>query len=1280
MYNQIKPRLNSESIKFPVSDKDQTKISLPVFTGGPSEDLFDWAQAVESARTACEWSTEATFQKCKVLLRPPASLLVGKAQTWAALVDVLKSRYYPLSKFDVEYEKFTEMAQFPKEPVLEFEYRLFMTTSKLEFIDPASKPTEREQLHTFVHGLLPHLRTKVKEYAPANLTGAVIIATRIENARSTHSPSSSPTAYGSKNTHKPVTSPSPPNPSSTPSTRPSCSHCGRVGHKVDTCFQLHPEKRTVKRSANAATVTTLPIPPKRESLTLPLCLNGSQMPVRALLDSGANVSLISRKLALSQNIPILPLSSPLVINGFDSSPSSCTSGCSIILSHPQNPKLLSSTSFVVVVTDNLSSDLLLGLDFLIHEKVILNFDNLSVELFGAVIASSAQPITSVGVAGVNAVHSLDPDAALFLKSSPLPVPEISDFDLSSVPSFALPELQLLLESQRSSSACLSSVTHAIPVPEGTLPIYARPYRIPFAYLPALKELIEQLVRDGIMRPSSSPWASPGFVVPKKDGSIRPVVDYRKLNSVTVVARYPIPRMEDALLSLSGSTVFTSLDLQSGYYQIPMLEEDIPKTAVVFPFGQFEYLRMPFGLAAAPMTFQRAMNSIFASLPFVICYLDDILIHSVDAFAHQVHLTEVLLLLQKHGLKLNPQKCHFWQASIDYLGFSVSGSGVRPSRGSLDAIRKLVHLVPKTRKQLRSLVGSLNFLRLLIPNFAKRILPLTSMTASSVPLEWTPDLSALVQELVSEFETSAHLAHIKLGAPFSLYTDASDFAVGAVLIQDDCPVYFFSRKLSGAQCNYTVSEKECLAIVWALDHLRHVLVGSEITVFTDHSNLSFLNTSSLQRIQRWKLLIDEFDVTIRYIPGDTNSLADLLSRQAAALEADQSFPLSPVVIHSAQQADLFCQTTLSQLSSHPTSMVANHLKLLTVEGSSLLVHEALHAAYIPPPLRQSLLAWCHECFQHPGASKLISTIRPLVWWPSIRADVTRLTRACVPCAQYKGNSKPYAKLQPPASSHSPFSTVHVDMVGPRLFDTARLEEFDVSSDDIEFRYALTMIDASTRWVELVPLTSTTGAAVAKAFDDNWLCRYPRPTVVVTDQGTNFLGQEFSELLSSYGITHHKTSGYNPQSNGLIERVHGTLNDRIRLFRDPRWYINLPAIAWSLRSTFHRSLGASPGDLVFGRNMIYSHVTIDRPTSIATAARIRATQQTSDLTKTNSSRVAHSYAPGNHIFLKTINPSKTQPRFSGPFEILEVSPANNTLSYRDASGHSVRVNFRRVKPAP
>ena len=417
------------------------------------------------------------------------------------------------------------------------------------------------------------------------------------------------------------------------------------------------------------------------------------------------------------------------------------------------------------------------------------------------------------------------------------------------------------------------------------PIAKPPYRIPEKWRSQLRTHTVELQQLGIVRSSMSPWCSSSVTVGKKDGSLRLCQDYRPLNSVTVSDPYSMKRIDDTLDLLGEASFLTKLDLSKGYYQIPMDEVDIPKTAFSTPFGKFEYIRMPFGLKNAPSHFQRTMDNVLAELfACSSAYIDDVIIFSRSFDDHLCDLNNVLLALCSKGFTIKPSKCVWAARSVEYLGFEVGEGNLSVPEARVQSISSIT--LPQTIKQLRSFLGTVGYYRRFIPQFANFSSTLTPATVMGMPkqLSWSPSMLDSFDQLRVALSNVLCLCIPSCSDVFTLVTDASSRGIGSVLCVSrdlcDLPVAFHSRQLCARESNYSASELEGLAVIEAIRHFEIYLFGAQFTVVTDHKALTHLFSSTVlnAKLWRWAMYLQQFDITFRYLPGRFNVVADCLSRQ------------------------------------------------------------------------------------------------------------------------------------------------------------------------------------------------------------------------------------------------------------------------------------------------------------------------------------------------------------------------------------------------------------------
>jgi hypothetical protein len=431
---------------------------------------------------------------------------------------------------------------------------------------------------------------------------------------------------------------------------------------------------------------------------------------------------------------------------------------------------------------------------------------------------------------------------------------------------------------------VNEIKHQI-ITTNSQPIYSKMYRFPKIHEEEVNTQVREMLKQNIIQPSNSPYNSPVWVVPKKmDNSGKPkwrvVIDYRKLNEITVDDRFPIPNIESIFDKLGRAQYFTTLDLAKGFYQILVDEKDRPKTAFSTPQGHYEYIRMPFGLKNAPATFQRMMNHVLRDEINKSCvvYLDDILIFSTSLQEHLVAIRKIFEKLRKHNLKIQVDKCKFFAKQTEYLGHTLTTEGIKPNDKKIEAIKQIK--LPTTPKQIKSFLGVTGYYRKFIKDYAKVAQPMTRFLKKKYKLDVNDTAYKESFQKLKELITSHPvLKYPDFKKKFILTTDASYYAIGAVLSQEEHPVAFASRTLNEHEINYSTIEKELLAIIWATKYFRPYLFGNKFTVRTDHQPLKWLNSlkEPNDKMQRWRISLNEYDFDIEYIKGKENKVADFLSR-------------------------------------------------------------------------------------------------------------------------------------------------------------------------------------------------------------------------------------------------------------------------------------------------------------------------------------------------------------------------------------------------------------------
>lgn len=497
-----------------------------------------------------------------------------------------------------------------------------------------------------------------------------------------------------------------------------------------------------------------------------------------------------------------------------------------------------------------------------------------------------------------------------------------------------------------------------------VPVNSKTYRYPKVHEGEVKTQIQKMLNDGIIEPSHSPYSSPIWVVPKKLDSSgknkwRLVIDYRNLNAITIGDSYPLPLIDDIIDQLGNSIYFSTLDLASGFHQMEMADNDKQKTAFSVPTGHYQFKRMPFGLKNAPSSFQRLMNIVLSGLQGSMCfvYLDDIVVYGSSLVEHNTKLEAVFEQLRKHNLKLQPDKCEFLHKEIAYLGHIISDQGVRPNPDKIEAITKIP--VPRNQKDVKSFISLASYYRKFIPHFSQLSKPLTSLLKKEcTTFNWTSQCDESFKRLKKALMTKPLLRYPDYSRTFVLTTDASRDAIGGVLSQDydghDLPICYYSRTLNKAEVNYSVIERELLAIVDACKKFRHYLYGRPFEIRTDHRPLVYLNNCKdpSSRLVRWRLKLHDYDYTIAYKKGVLNGNADSLSRIVYDQDNTQNEDKEHKILHTIEEEDLtfdkfktFYQQELEIPTPKTTNAPLNKIKNLVIPLSTDMSSRNQYIDYI-----------------------------------------------------------------------------------------------------------------------------------------------------------------------------------------------------------------------------------------------------------------------------------------------------------------------------------------------
>ena len=731
------------------------------------------------------------------------------------------------------------------------------------------------------------------------------------------------------------------------------------------------------------------------------------------------------------------------------------------------------------------------------------------------------------------------------------------------------------------------ISHHIALKPGAQPSYVPSYRLPHSQRLLAQQKVDELIQEGVIQESHSPWNSPLFLVPKKDGSYRPVIDFRKVNALTVPDHYPLPVLSELLQSIGKhNTVFSSLDLLSGFWQIPMDKDSREITAFSTPTGHYEWLRLPMGLRNAPLTFQRMINSLFAGAigNGLFVYLDDLIIVSKDIDSHLKQLSQVFQKLTEAGLKVKLTKCEFLKSRIEFLGHLIDGDGIHTVDSKIVAVKNFP--TPKSVENVRSFLGLAGYYRAFVKSFASIASPLTRLLKKDTPFQWN---AAQQQSFTTLKEALTHapiLAFPDYALPFTMCTDASALGVGAVLMQTQPgkrphAIAYASRVLNAAESKYSVTHLEALAVIWALKHFRDIIFGYPVEVYTDHVAVTqlFQGKNLTGRLARWYLTIQQFEPTLKYLPGKANTVADALSRNIPVAAVTPIANFSTDELRQAQRKDPLWSSVVYALESGDDSTLPH----LPVPLSAFILNDGVLCRLgtvakakvtqlvIPTSLVGTTLQLLHDTptAGHPGRARTLSMARKKYYWPTMRLDIEQHLAQCLSCAEHKGTTQTAPILEYPLPA-GPFDVVGIDLLQlPRSIQGST--------------YVLVCVDHFSRFTVLAPLPNKTATTVAHALVSHLICPYTTPRVLLSDNGTEFKNQVLRDICTQFGIKQTFITAHHPASNGLVERTNRKILDVLRHLAGrfhETWEDWLSHVATSINSSINSSTGKTPHYILYG----------------------------------------------------------------------------------------------------
>ena len=795
--------------------------------------------------------------------------------------------------------------------------------------------------------------------------------------------------------------------------------------------------------------------------------------------------------------------------------------------------------------------------------------------------------------------------------------------------------------------CTTLVKHRIETKGG--PINVKPYRQPINLEDKIDEAIRNLWENKIIKKCNSPWNTPLVCIWKKEKQdIRLCLDFRQLNLITERQAFPMPNINEILDRLEGAKYFSSIDLGNAYYQVELEESSKIKTAFSTKSGQYCFNRMPFGIAAAPGTFQELMGKVLNNTKGAVVYLDDILIFTESEQQHYKVLDEVLKKVEQAGLRINPEKCHILKKEVKYLGHIINKNGIQTDPSKIEAINSFQK--PNCVKSLRSFLGICNYYRRFIKEYSKKSRALEELCGrNNKKLIWTDTCIMAFEEMKRALMSSPVLGFPDFRREFILDTDASFNTIGAVLSQQDDNghekvIAYGSHAMNDHEKGYCITRKELLAIYYFCQHFNHYLYGKRFRLRTDHKAITFMLSTKkpiTTQFQTWINYLSSLDIAIEYRNGVNHANADMLSRNTCGTctqclqehEDAKTEKIKTRRINTTEEIrDYKWQKDSPEIKKLREEIIEGKSWKFTLRDNTVYTKDG--KIWIPTDRKHEMIRSIHILLSHAGAEKVTKYMADNFDMNNIKESVKETIKLCEACQRSKVVTTKTKEETIKLIATEPGEKIYIDICGP-LNETFRKK-----------RYIIGIIDHFSRYISLTAISRQDEETIKEIIMNKWILKLGAPKEIHVDCGKAFESKGLREFAKSMEIELIFSSPYHHNTNGMIERQFRTIRDLINASikekKQKDWEAILPEIEFTMNATFQKTIGRSPAEIMFGRKICRERWYGNN----------QSRQQELPTTEQDIAYpTRRSFDIGDEVLVEVEERSKDKDRYEGPYRVIQ-----------------------------